>query len=79
MQIFFSAFVIVIEKNLSSHVDFSLKRAREVFFRLKTFVNYGTVKHQPGAEGLRFEVFSLEGLFFRSQQSTYKTVIHIKM
>ena len=36
------------EKNLSSHVDFSQKRAREVFFRLKTAVNYGAVLTETG-------------------------------
>ena len=49
-------------------------RAREVFFRLKTAVNYGKVKHQVGAEVSRFEISSLDGFFFRSQQLTYKTV-----
>ena len=39
-------------------------------FRLKTAVNYGTVKRQGVS---RFEVFSL-GFFFRSQQLTYKIV-----
>ena len=43
-------------------------------FRLKTAVNYGTVKHQAGAEVSRFEVSSLGGFFFRSQQLTYKIV-----
>ena len=42
------------------------------FFGLKAVVNYGTVKHQAGTEVLRFEVSSLEGFFFRSQQLTYK-------
>ena len=44
------------------------------FFRLKTAVNYGTVKRQPGAEVSRSEVSSLEGFFFWSQQLTYKIV-----
>ena len=44
------------------------------FFWLKTAVNYGTVKRQVGAEVSRFEVSSLGGFFFRSQQLTYKTV-----
>ena len=44
------------------------------FFRLKTAVNYGTVKRQARAEVSRFEVSSLEGFFFRSQQLTYKIV-----
>ena len=37
-------------------------------------VNYGTVKRQAGAEVSRFEVSSLEGFFFGSQQLTYKIV-----
>ena len=44
------------------------------FFRLKTEVNYDTVKRQVGAEVSRFKIFSLEGFFFRSQQLTYKIV-----
>ena len=32
------------------------------------------VKRQAGAEVSRFEVSSLEGFFFRSQQLTYKIV-----
>ena len=44
------------------------------FFRLKTSVSNGTVKRQAGAEVSRFEVSSLEGFFFRSQQLTYKIV-----
>ena len=44
------------------------------FFRLKTAVNYGTVKRQAAAEVSRFEVSSLEGFFFWSQQLTYKIV-----
>ena len=39
-----------------------------MFFRLKTVVNYGTVRRQAGAEFSRFEVSSLVGNFFRSQQ-----------
>ena len=31
----------------------------EYFFRLKTAVNYGTVKRQANAEVSRFEVFPL--------------------
>ena len=42
------------------------------FFRLKTAVRYGTVKRQAGAEDSRFQVSSLEGFLFRSQQLTYK-------
>ena len=41
------------------------------FFRLKTEVNYGTVKRQAGAEVSRFEVTSLEGVFLRTQQFLY--------
>ena len=44
------------------------------FFRLKTAVNYGTVKRQAGAKVSRFEVSALEGCFFRSQKLTYKIV-----
>ena len=52
-----------------------VRREQEKYFlRLKTAVNYGTVKRQVGAEVSRFEVSSLEGFFFRSQQLTYKTV-----
>ena len=49
------------------------REQEKYFFRLKTAVNYGTVKRQAGAEVSRFEVSSLEG-FFRSQQLTYKIV-----
>ena len=52
-----------------------VRREQETyFFRLKTAVNNGTVKRQAGAEVSRFEVSSLEGFFFRSQQLTYKIV-----
>jgi len=52
-----------------------VRRGQEkYFFRLKTAVNYGTVKHQTGAEVSRFEVSSLEGFLFTSQQLTYKIV-----
>ena len=50
------------------------REQEKYFFRLKTTVNYGTVKRQAGAEVSRFEVSSLEGFFFRSQQLTYKIV-----
>ena len=53
------------------------REQEEVFFRLKTAVNYGTVKRQAGAEVSRFEVSSfssLKGFFFRSQQLKYKIV-----
>ena len=40
------------------------------FFRLKTAVNYGTVKRRHAGA----EVSSLEGFFFRSQQLIYKIV-----
>ena len=50
------------------------REQEKYFFRLKTAVNYGTVKRQAGAEVSRFEVCSVEGFFFRSQQLTYKIV-----
>ena len=50
------------------------KEQEKYFFRLKTAVNYGTVKSQAGAKFSRFEVSSLEGFFFRSQQLPYKIV-----
>ena len=50
-----------------------VRREQEAyFFRLKTAVNNSTVKRQAGAEVSRFEVSSLEGFFFRSQQLTFK-------
>ena len=50
-----------------------VRRAQEKYlFRLKTAVNYSTVKRQAGAEVSRFEVSSLEGFFFGSQQLTSK-------
>ena len=53
-----------------------VRREQEKYsFRVKTTVNYGTVKRgHGGAEVSRFEVSSLEGFFFRSQQLTYKIV-----
>ena len=33
------------------------REQKKYFFRLKTAVNYGTVKHQAGAEVSRFEGF----------------------
>ena len=50
------------------------RELEKYFFRLKTAFNHGTVKHQAGAEVSRFEVSSLEGFFFRSQQLTYKII-----
>ena len=50
------------------------REQEKYFFRLKTVVNYGTVKRQAGAEVSRFELSYLEGFFFRSQQLTYKIV-----
>ena len=48
-----------------------VRREQEKYlFKLKTAVNHGTVKRQAGAEVSRFEVSSLEGFFFRSQQLT---------
>ena len=50
-----------------------VRRAQDKYlFRLKTAVNYTTVKRQAGAEVSRFEVSSLEGFFFGSQQLTRK-------
>ena len=37
------------------------REQEKYFFRLKTVVNYGTVKRQGGAEVSRFEFSSLEG------------------
>ena len=50
-----------------------VRREQEKYvFRLKTAVNYGTVRRQADAEVSRFEasfeVSSLEGFFFISQQ-----------
>ena len=50
------------------------REQEKYFFRLKTAVNYGTVKRQGDAEVSRFEVSSLEGIFFRGQWLTYKIV-----
>ena len=50
------------------------REQEKYFFRLKTAVNYGTVKRQAGEEVSRLKVSSLEGFFFRSQQLTYKIV-----
>ena len=50
------------------------REQEKYFFRLKTAVNYGTIKRQVGAEVSGFEVSSLEGFFFRSQQLAYKIV-----
>ena len=44
------------------------------FFRLKTAINYGTVKRQASAQVSRFELPSLEGFFCRSQQLTRRIV-----
>ena len=49
------------------------------FFRLKTEVNYGTVKRPAGKEVSRFEVSSLAGFFFRSQTVDIKFFIHVRM
>ena len=52
-----------------------VRRGQEkYFFRLKSAVNYGTVKRLAGAEVSRFEVSSLEGFFFKNQQWRYKIV-----
>jgi len=51
------------------------REQEKYFFRLKTAVNYSTVKRQAGAKVSRFEVYSsFEGFFFRRQQLTYKIV-----
>ena len=39
------------------------REQEKYFFRLKSAVNYGTVKRQAGTEVSRFKVFSL-GFFF---------------
>ena len=54
------------------------REQEKYFFRLKTAVNYGTVNRQAGAEVSRFEVSSLKGFFFRSQQLTY-IIVHTYM
>ena len=46
------------------------REQEKYFFRLKTGVNYDTVKRQVGADVSRFQVSSLEGFFFKSQQMT---------
>ena len=53
------------------------REQEKYFFRLKTAVNYGIVKRQAGALDSRFQVSSLGGFLFRSQQLTYKLFIHI--
>ena len=50
------------------------RRREKYFFKLKTSVNYSTVKRQAGAEVSRFEVSSLKYVFFRSQQLTNEIV-----
>ena len=37
------------------------REQEKYFFRLKSTVNYSTVKRQAGAEVLRFKAFYLEG------------------
>ena len=55
-----------------------VKREQEnICYRLKTAVNYGTVKFQAGAEVSRFEVSALECFFFRSQQLTYINCLYM--
>ena len=55
-----------------------VRREQEKYFlRLKSAVNYGTVKSQAGAEVSRFEVSSLKSFFFISQQLTYKLFVHV--
>ena len=50
------------------------REQEKYFFRLKTVVNYRTVKRQACVEVSRFEVSSLDGFNFRSQQLAYKIV-----
>ena len=60
-------------KRIYRPMSILVRREQEKYlFRLKTAVNYGTVKRQAGAEVSRFElqVSALEGFFFRSQQLT---------
>ena len=50
-------------KRIYRPISILVRREQEKsFFRLKTSVNYGTVKRQAGAEVSRLEVSSLEGL-----------------
>ena len=71
--------IVFLDKMKRSYRPISILVRREqgkYFFRLKTTVNYGTVKRQAGAEVSRFEVSSL-GSFLRGQQLTYKFFIHV--
>ena len=62
-------------KRIYCPMSILVRREQEKYFlRLKTAVNYGTVKRQAGAEVSRFEVSSLKGFFFRSPKLTYKIV-----
>ena len=62
-------------KRIYRSLSILVRREQEKYFcRLKTAVNYDRVKRQAGAEVSRFEVSTLEGFFFRSQQLTYKIV-----
>ena len=62
-------------KRIYRPMSISVRREQEKYFsRLKTAINYGTVKRQVSAGVSRFEVSSLEGFFFRCQQLTYKIV-----
>ena len=62
-------------KRIYRAISILVRREQEkFFFRLKTAVNYGRLKRQAGVEVSRFEVSSLDGFFFRSQQLTYKIV-----
>ena len=58
-----------------------VRREQDKFvFRMKTAVNFDTAKLQAGAEISKFEVPSLEGFFFRSQQLTHtqkKMFMHV--
>ena len=52
-------------KRIYRPMSILVKREQEKHFRLKTAVNYSTVKRQAGAQVSRLEVSSLEGFFFR--------------
>ena len=47
------------------------------FFRLKTAVNYGTVKRQAGAEVSRIEVSSLEGFVLSKSTVDIKICLYM--
>ena len=64
----------VLDKIKKNYRPMSILVRREqdkLVFRMKTAANHDTAKLQAGAEISRFEVPSLEGFFFRSQQLTH--------